>query len=150
MILSKLFHTLLPMYAKYFKKSHNYWNLNKTQLLAHPKNSLGYHLGQFLKQEKHEILPKLENHDCFHIITNYSTQVKDEIALQYFCFGNGERNLSAILVILSGSILLPEHLPFYIKSFQKGKKYKPFYHLNFKPLLKTDLKIIKTNLLWKN
>jgi len=149
-ILAWFFNTCLPLYSKYCKPKKKAWNLTKKQLLALPENTLGHHLGMFLKQNQFDLMPKLENHDCFHVLSNYKTEVKDEIALQYLCFGNGERNLSAILVMLSGSILLPEHLSYYLKSFRKGKQIKPFYHLNFEPLLKTNLKTLKTDLLWKN
>jgi len=149
-ILSWLFNTCLPLYSKYFKKNRVAWCITKKDLLQYPKETLGYHLGIFVKQHHFEIMPKLENHDCFHIITNFKTKVKDEIALQYLCFGNGERNLSALLVILSGTILLPEHFDYYAKSFRKGKEYKPFYNLNFKGMLHINLQTIKNNLQWKN
>jgi ubiquinone biosynthesis protein Coq4 len=138
---------LLPLYAKYFKKNRKAWNLTKQDLLHYPKDSLGYHLGNFLYQNQFELMPKLENHDCFHILTNFKTDVKDEIALQYLCFGNGERNLSAVLVMLSGTLLLPEHIKYYIKSFRKGKKYKPFYNINYKHFLQNNLQILKSKLL---
>jgi hypothetical protein len=143
-ILYWLFNTCLPLYSKYFKPKRKAWNLSRKQLLIFSEDSFGYHLGVFLKRDKFHLMPKLENHDCFHVLTGFKTEVKDEIALQYLCFGNGERNLSALLVMLVGTILLPEHISYYKKSFNKGKKMHPFYHLNFKNLLDKDIQTIKT------
>ncbi|HFS67261.1 MAG TPA: hypothetical protein ENK67_03520 [Flavobacteriia bacterium] len=149
-ILGWLFNKLLPMYSIYFKKKIKPWKLSNQNLLNYTKGTLGYQLGFFLQQNKLVAMPKLENHDCLHIITGFSTAVKDEIALQYLCFGNGERNLTTILVISFGTLLLPEHFKYYTESFKKGKKYKPLYQLNFKNYLQINLQTLQNQLLWTN
>ena len=142
-ILTFLFDTCLAFYSKHFKRNRKAWNITKNELTQYPKESLGYQLGVFLQNNKFDLMPKLENHDCFHIITNYPAQVKDEIALQYLCLGNGERSFSSLLVIITGTILLPEYFNYYVNSFRKGKQYKPFYHLEYQNLLHQNINSIK-------
>ncbi len=149
-IIITLFEKSQNMYTILFKKKKKPWNISKKELLNYPKGSLGKEIGLFLAKNNFEVLPKLERHDCYHLITGYGTEVQDEIALQYLCYGNGKKSLYLFGVIVVGTIILPDYFKYYITSYKKGKNLKPFYHLNFKPLLTTNLKTLKTNLSWKS
>lgn len=131
-------------YTKLFKQKKKAWNICVAELIKFKRNTLGYHLGKFLKQNKFELLPKLERHDCYHIITNYGFKAEDEIALQYLCFGNGKRSLYTFLVIIFGSIILPDYYKYYLKSYQIGKNANHFHGFDYQKLLQSDLHTIQS------
>ena len=132
-----LFLRSQTFYTKYFKKQPA-WNLSRKQLLKYPRNTLGYHLGCFLEKNGFELLPKVEKHDIYHLLTGYGTKVEDEIALQYFCFGNGKRTPYLIGVLFIGTLILPESFGYYLKSFQKGRRANKFHNLPYQIMLDTD------------
>lgn len=134
-----LFEKSKTPYAKHFKKN-DAWNLTRFDLLKFPANSLGYELGLFLNKNDYHPIPKLEKHDAYHLITGYSTNVKDEIALQYFFLGSKKRSLYLYAVVAIGGILLPEYAIHYYRSFRKGKTAQPFYKWDIKTLLVYPLK----------
>lgn len=125
-------------YIQFKKKTP--WNISKQQLLSYSKETLGYKLGEFLNEHNFELLPKVERHDAYHLITGYGTKVEDEIALQFLCFGNGKRSPYLLGVLCIGSLLLPEYYSYYLKSYQLGKNCNTFHHFNYKNLLNYSFK----------
>lgn len=136
----QLIHWLFEMTQKlylFFKKKQP-WNIDKKELLKMPTNSFGYALGSFLAHQGFELIPKVERHDAYHLLTGFSTVVEDEIALQYLCFGNGKRTPYLLGVLFLGTLLLPEYLSYYRKSFRIGKASNSFHHFDFKQVLPQD------------
>lgn len=133
-----LFEKSQNIYTRYFKKKEP-WNLLKKDLLEFPKESIGSHLGEFLNINGFELIPKVERHDAYHVITGYGTNVEDEIALQYLCFGNGKRSKYLFAVVIIGTIVLPEYYKYYYKSYHIGKEANPFHHYDYKKLLNVNL-----------
>jgi len=123
----------------YLFKHHKAWNVTKKDLLTLPNDSFGYHLGSFLDNNNFELIPKVERHDAYHTLTGYGTKVEDEIALQYLSYGNGKRSPYMYGAIILGSILLPDYLSYYIKSYKIGKQANAFHHLDFSKLLYTPI-----------
>jgi len=134
-----LFEKSKTPYANYFKKN-KAWDLNRYDLLNFPADSLGYELGIFLNKNNYRLIPKLEKHDAYHLITGYQTSVKDEIALQYFFLGSKKSSLYLYAVLCIGGILLPEYGLHYYRSYLKGKTAQPFYNWDIKQLLSTPLR----------
>lgn len=137
-LIIRLFKNSQRIYTFLFK-SNKPWNIRKSQLLLLPKNTLGYALGTFLNSNGFELLPKVERHDAYHVVTGYSIKVEDEIALQYLCYGNGKRSLYLFGVIIVGTLLLPEYYKFYCRSYKIGKQANSFHHYDYKRLLLIDL-----------
>lgn len=137
----KLIHWLFKhsqrIYTRFKKKKA--WGITNKDLLKYPKDTFGFHLGNFLQKNGFELLPKVERHDAYHLLTGYGTKVEDEIALQYLCFGNGKRSPYLIGVIIVGTFILPDYIKYYIKSYQLGKNCNQFYHFNYKNLLNYSL-----------
>lgn len=125
-------------YTQWFK-SHKGWHHNRESLLKLPLGSLGRELGLFLKRNDFQLIPKVERHDVYHVLTVYGIQVEDEIALQYLCLGNGKRSPYLLGAIALGTLLLPDYLPFYWKSFKKGLQSHPFHQLDYEKLLDVPL-----------
>jgi ubiquinone biosynthesis protein Coq4 len=128
-----LFEHSQRMYIKFKNKTP--WGITSQDLLTYPKESFGFHLGKLLTENNFELLPKVERHDCYHLLTGYGTKVEDEIALQYVCFGNGKRSPYLIGVLLVGTIILPDYYKYYIKSYKLGKNCNQFHHFNYKNIL---------------
>ena len=133
-----MFEKSQKVYTKYIKKNEP-WNINKSDLLCLPDESFGKQLGEFLVDNDFDLIPKAERHDAYHVLTGYSTKVEDEIAQQYLCYGNGKRSIYLYGVITIGTLILPEYLGYYLKSYKIGKSANLFHHLDFKSLLKTPL-----------
>lgn len=147
-LINWLFEISNKIYTRIYK-NHKPWNITKKELLAYSKNSLGFYLGMFLSKNNFELIPKVERHDCYHVLTGYSTNVEDEIALQYLSFGNGKRSLYLYGAIILGTIILPDYLPYYIKSYRIGKQANVFYNLDYKQLLKVNLENFRTTIFSK-
>ena len=128
-----LFKHSQRMYIKFKRKKA--WEITSKELLEYPKESFGYHLGKLLEKNEFELLPKVERHDCYHLLTGYGTKVEDEIALQYVCLGNGKKSPYLFGVLLIGTIILPEYFKYYLKSYQLGKKCNQFHHFQYQRLL---------------
>lgn len=128
-----LFEHSQRMYIKFKRKKA--WEITSKELLEYPKESFGYHLGRLLEKNEFELLPKVERHDCYHLLTGYGTKVEDEIALQYVCLGNGKKSPYLFGVLLIGTIILPEYFKYYLKSYQLGKKCNQFHHFQYQRLL---------------
>ena len=132
------------IYTNLFK-NHDSWNLTKADLLQFPRESFGRRLGEFLNENNFELIPKVERHDCYHVLCGYSTKVEDEIALQCLCYGNGKHSLYLYGAIFLGIAILPDYYKYYYKSYCIGKQANSFNHFNYIKLLDipiTDLRAI--------
>ena len=134
-----LFEKSKMPYARIFKRHKTPWQLSNVQLKQMGRGTLGSALGQFLVKNGFELIPRLERHDAYHVLTGYGTDVKDEIALQYLCFGNGKKSKYLWMVMLVGTILNPEHWSYFKASYRRGKAARTFYHWDFKQYLHRDL-----------
>lgn len=133
------------LYAKTFKRNKKAWGISKTELLLYPEGTLGKALGEFYLEKGFSVMPKLENHDVFHIITETGTDIQDEIAMQYLLFGNGKMSLYMFSMIGIGTVLYPEFMDYYLKSYQKGKSMVRFYDIEFKEFLDISMLYIKAS-----
>ena len=124
-----LFEKSQSLYITYFKRTKTPWRITKAELLQLPQDSFGNHLGKFLDQNNFKLIPKVERHDCYHVLCGYDTKVEDEIALQCLCYGNGKQSLYLYSVILLGIIILPDYYRYYYKSYKIGKDAVPFFIL---------------------
>lgn len=134
-LINWLFEKTMIIYCKFKKKTP--WGITTEELLLMPSSSFGYQLGAFLKERDFQLIPKVERHDAYHVLTGFKTNVEDEIALQYLCFGNGKRSPYLLGVLFLGTLILPEYLAYYFESFRIGKSANPFHHFDFKTILDT-------------
>jgi hypothetical protein len=115
------------------------WNITRRELLSYPESSLGFHLGCFLLQ--HDFSPQgtCEDHDVFHVLTGFKTDTAQEIAMQYWLWGNGKRSLFVVLAMCSGMLFYPDRYRFFKNSYLKGSLTKPIHYKNYKLLLNKNL-----------
>lgn len=142
-IIVRLFEWSQRFYTLYFKRKKIPWDTNRATLLTYQKDSFGRELGLFLQANNFELIPKVERHDAYHVLTGYGTKVEDEIALQYVCFGNGKRSIYLFGVILLGTLLLPDYLSYYLKSYRLGKQANSFYDWDFNAVLTLPLSALR-------
>ena len=121
-------------YQKWFKKNEP-WNIEIPELLNYPQESLGFHLGQFLRTNNFEMQPKLEDHDVIHVLTGISTNVEEEIGMQFYLMGNGKRSLYMYMVVVSGAIFFPLGFKLFMKYYRSGKNAHHFHDLDFRKML---------------
>jgi len=133
-----LFEHSQRIYTSIFKGKEA-WKITKTDLLKLPQPTFGRHLGEFLDKNNFELIPKVERHDCYHVLCDYSTKVEDEIALQCLCYGNGKRSPYMFGAIILGVAILPDYYNYYYKSFKTGKRANPFHHFDYKKLLNVSI-----------
>ncbi|MCB9224804.1 MAG: hypothetical protein H6582_11540 [Crocinitomicaceae bacterium] len=140
-----MFEVTKAPYAALFKRKKTAWGLNSSTLLTYPAGTLGNEVGQFLSTNGFELIPKLESHDVYHVITGMSTTVQDEVGMQFLLLGNGKKSLYLFSTIGICIFLLPEHFKYFIRCYKKGKLYKPIYKLDLYASLNDQLNHIR----WK-
>ena len=135
-----------PIVFKYAPIDRN-WNLSTNKLLDFPNDSVGKKMGEFLKEKKLEPLAKAEYHDVQHILFDFDITFKDEVALQYFLYGNGIRNIASVLTFIGGWLVLPFHWKYLKASYNRGKYYKRISEIDLKTILNENLNHTKSILL---
>lgn len=139
-----LFENTRKMYVKVKRK--DAWTINQGELLTLPSNSLGYALGAFLAQHGFSMVPKVEEHDVFHVLFDIGTEVEDELALQFLCYGNGKWSLYLVGSLGLGLFLFPEYYRYFWESYQRGRQCRPFTNTDFRPLLELPLDTVRASL----
>jgi ubiquinone biosynthesis protein Coq4 len=126
------------------------WKVHTRQLLAYPEESLGYHLGYFLLQHKFEPQPHCEDHDIFHVLTGFKIDTAQEIAMQYWLWGNGKRSPFVLLAILVGAVLYIEQHLLFTDAYLNGKASESIHQLDFKQYLSSPISLFKSTLVTIN
>ena len=142
-IIIETFYKIIKVPYQFLFKKNDSWNLNVTDFLKYPQDSLGFHLGCFLLKYNFNVQPSLEEHDVYHILTNTGATVKDEIDMQFYLLGNGKRSPFVFIVIITGLFFYPLELKNFIKTYKKGKQAHLFHHLDFSKMLTIPIKTIQ-------
>ena len=58
--------------------------------------------------------------------------MKGEISMQYFEFGNGNRSVPVITVMLFGTLFMPEEYKEYLHQYRRGKGAKKLSQIDLK------------------
>lgn len=128
-----------------FMKTNKKWSITKADLLQFKKGSIGNELGSFLHSHNFDLLAKAEKHDIFHIVTNFSTSVVDEIAMQFYLYGNGKRSIYLAFVISIGTVCYFDKRAYFKQSYERGKTIVPIHNFNFYNNLDMELRVFKQN-----
>lgn len=141
-LIEKLYECSKKPYQKYFKKNEP-WDIDKSNLMSYPEESLGFGLGNFLYKHHFDIQEKLEDHDIIHVLTNTGVSVYEEIGMQYYLLGNGKKSLYLFMVITTGTIFYPKRMSYFIQQFKRGKKANAFHYLDFSKMLFMPIQTIQ-------
>ncbi|MHB1277395.1 MAG: Coq4 family protein [Bacteroidia bacterium] len=97
-----------------------------------PPGSLGNQTYFFLCQNKLEPMPGYEAHDMKHTLLGFAANMQGEICMQYFEFGNGNRSIPVITVMLFGTFFMPEKFNEYRHNYTRGKKARQLSRVDLK------------------
>lgn len=126
------------------------WKVNTKELLSYPEESLGFHLGCFLLQHQLEPQPRCEDHDIFHVLTSFQIDTSQEIAMQYWLWGNGKRSPFVFLAMLVGAILYMDQHCLFKDAFFNGSTSQPIHHIDFKQYLSSPISLFKSSIITIN
>ncbi|PZR11271.1 MAG: hypothetical protein DI539_20755 [Flavobacterium psychrophilum] len=117
------------------------------ELIGYPKDTLGFHVGNFLFNHSHDADPQPEMIDILRVLINKEVSDKEEIAMHFYLFGNGDLRLKNLFVIITGSLLYPLQLLYFHKRYCDGKNALHFYDLNHFRMLHLPIARIKDTFL---
>lgn len=137
-----LFELTKKSYA-YLLKRQRQWSIAKEELSSLPKGSLGKEIYNFLSIQGFNLIPKLEKHDAYHVITDYPTHVVGEIELQCFFVGNGKWSIYMFGCVLIGMILYPEQYKTFHRAYRRGERSNPLHALDIEQILHSPLAQVK-------
>ncbi len=111
------------------------WKLSTADLLSFPDGTVGKALGEFFKKNKFEPIAGAESHDLYHVLFDFSSSFKDEVALQFFLRGNGKNSIASFGTSIGAWCLLPTQWSYLKTSYQCGKKCSDISKLDLKSIL---------------
>jgi len=117
------------------------------ELIGYPKDSLGFHLGRFLFNNSYEADPQPELTDIHRVLITKEVSNKEEIAMHYYLFGNGDLALKTLFIIGTGTLLYPQHIKYFYGRYRDGKNALRFYDLDHFRMLYLPLQRIKDTFL---
>lgn len=128
-----------PLYRRYFCQNRPQWLISTAELQGFPVNSLGRRLFTFLNTHNYTLMRKLESHDVFHVLLDYSPTTLDEACMQFCLIGSGKKSSYARLACLGALLVYPEYAMVYYRHYQRGKTLKNFSSWDFEALLSCNL-----------
>ncbi len=137
-----LLGVVIPVHARFYG-GRKPWGLSASDLLGYPAGTLGNELGRFLKTEHLEPVDRVERHDAFHILLDFTTRVPDEAAMQFFLLGNGKVSPFTLGTALFSAAILPEHTRNFYLQFQRGRSFRSIARWDFKKLLPENFQDLK-------
>lgn len=137
-----VFFNLVPIWYR----EKDYLRLDNDSLKIYPKNSLGEETLKVLNLYGLKLFPSYPSHDLKHILLGYGFDLKGEISMQFFEWGNGNKSFSVLFILIGAFVLAPDLIPSAILAFKKGRKTLPLNQLDLKeylshPLIKLRQKI---------
>jgi hypothetical protein len=111
-------------------KLHNLKPYQQKVMALHkmPNGSLGKEIALCLQQHQLCLIPGYESHDMKHVLLGYQMTGIDEIRMQAFMLGNGNRTFACYLFVAIGLPLMPQYWRQLIADFKKGKQCIPISH----------------------
>ena len=111
------------------------WNLQREDMLRYPAGTLGHELGLFLTRESLQPVDRIERHDAFHILLDFTTSLDDEAAMQFFLLANGKISPFTLATAAFTALVMPDKWSLFTQAFRRGRKALSIANWNFLPLL---------------
>lgn len=137
-------------YHRFTYKDKSAWVISIDELLCLPRETIGYQLGDFLRQNGFEFIPKFENHDLFHVLLEYGLTVGDEVRMQCCLAGSGRRTFSTWITIIIGCLFYPEHWRSFYVAYRRGAKLCNFSYWDFEPMLTMPVSELRVHIHGRN
>lgn len=117
------------------------------QLINYPKDSMGFHLGCFLFNNSYEADPVPEREDVYRLLLTREVSDKEEVAMHFYLFGNGDNGLRTLFIMATGMVLYPHCIKRFYHRYRDGKHALRFYDLDHFRMLHLPLSRIKDTFL---
>lgn len=101
------------------------YNKQVSKLRKLKKGTLGKEIANCLDNYNLTLVPGFESHDLKHVLLDYKMTPEGEIRMQAFMIGNGNYSIPSFMILIFGSILLPDLWSVFYADFIKGKKSIP-------------------------
>ena len=105
-------------------------NISISELFAYPRESLGFKLASFLYDNSVETEPVPEKEDIYRLLLTREVNNKEEIAMYYYLFGNGDYSLKTVFTIVTGAVFYPHCITFFYSKYCDGRAAFRFYDLD--------------------
>ena len=123
-------------------------NTRLEQLRVLQPGTVGREIADMLDSKQYRLIPKFEDHDLKHIVLGYEMTRRDEIRMQAYLVGNGNRTLPC-MIFLSIAIIYPGLWRDLIVQYQLGKKRKSIYYLRLEECMDKSLEDVKAEYAWE-
>jgi hypothetical protein len=119
-----------------------------TQLIHYPEGTLGNNLGRHLLYSNYGTNVIAEKEDIYQLLIGRGkVSVKEDIAVQYYIFGNGCNSPRTILAMGIGVLMCPHYAGYFYKRYKDGKHALRFYDVDHFGMLHLPLDRIKDTFL---
>lgn len=129
-----LLDNVVAVHAKVYSRR-PVWGLLREDMLGYPIGTLGHELGRFLTHERLQPVDRIERHDAFHILLDFSTSLQDEAAMQFFLVANGKISPFTLATAAFTLLVMPDKWGLFRQAFRRGRKARSIANWNFLPLL---------------
>ncbi|MBS1595966.1 MAG: hypothetical protein JST90_16770 [Bacteroidetes bacterium] len=99
------------------------------QLRTLPPGTVGREIADTLDRKGYELLPFFADHDMKHIVLGYDMTEADELRMQFYMIGNGNRSPACLLPTLGSILFYPGLWREVSYHFRLGKAGPPIRHL---------------------
>jgi len=141
-ILLWLLGNVIPLHSRVYKKR-KVWGMTREDMLQYPEGTLAHELGLFLKQEQLQPVERVERHDAFHILLDFSTNLNDEAAMQFFLVGNGKISPFTVATASFTALVMPDKWRLFYREFRRGQKARCIAKWDFQVLLEEPFADVK-------
>ena len=138
-------HLLGPIVFNFGPKERS-WDLNTADLLLFPEGSVARTLGEFLRKNRLEPIAGAESHDLYHVLFDYPTSFRGEVALQFFLRGNGKTSIASFGTSLGAWLIFPGQWSYLKACEARGKKCNDISRLDLKGILTKKLEEVRAAL----
>lgn len=90
------------------------------QLAACEIGTIGHEIHLTLQRKGLKVIPLFEDHDLKHVLLGYDMTAIDEVRMQFYLMGNGNKSVYCLLVVASG-IIYPNYWKIFREDLEKGK-----------------------------
>jgi hypothetical protein len=137
-----LLGNVIPVHAKVYSRR-PIWGMKREDMLHYPAGTLGHELGQFLTREHLQPVDRVERHDAFHILLDFSTSLEDEAAMQFFLVGNGKISPFTLATAAFTALVMPDKWGRFIREFRRGHAALSIANWDFLHLLNEPFAEVK-------
>lgn len=103
-----------------------------------PDGTTGREVVRLLDEKGYRLIPKFESHDLKHLILGYEMTMKDEIRMQGYLIGNGNRTWPCLLFFMLGVFYPGVWMQLY-REFRKGRNRKSIHFLTIENCMHENL-----------